>query len=785
MPDSIREFFSTAFFMPHGHCYLWKPGLVWMQVISNGLIGLAYLAISSSLAYLVYKLREQIPFRMMYIAFGAFIVLCGVTHFFDVYVIWKPAYWIDGSVRVVTAFVSAATAVLLPPLIPHASVLARGAHAVRARGIELETAVRDLEVMYQKTKELDELKSQFFANVSHELRTPLALIVGPLERHLAAGPLTTEQRRDFEIALRNARTLHRHVDDLLDAARLEAGKLKLDYANVDLAHLVRLTASNFDGIAGERGITYLVETPPSAPAQVDRNKMERVLLNLLGNAFKFTPSNGRIRCSLSSSEGGSWVLSVRDSGPGVPSEQRDAIFERFRQLDGGATRRVGGTGLGLAIAKDFVELHRGRVSVGTAPEGGASFTVEIPRSAPAGVEVQSEGPPASAHAELARRALDDLRRRVEAVPSVQAKGKPLVLVVEDHPDMNRFVCETLAAECRTEAAFDGRTGLQKAIELSPDLILTDIMMPAMSGDELVHAVRDRAELRTVPIVLLTAKADDELRLQLLREGAQDYVTKPFSVEELRARVGNLITLKRAQDVLRDAKAATDAANRELEAFSYSVSHDLRAPLRSIDGFSQALLEDHCAHLDDRGQDYLRRLSAAAQRMGVLIDDLLQLSRVGRAEIRREHVDVSSLAQSIVAELGSDARRIDIGIQDGLEADADANLLKIVLDNLLGNACKFTKHVERPHIELAAVDDGHERVFRVRDNGAGFDMKYVGQLFAPFQRLHTEKEFPGTGIGLATVRRIITRHGGRVWAEGAVGQGATFFFTLPPNGSGAA
>src|SRR5262245_34585414 len=189
MPGSMSEVVSTTLFMPHGHCYLWLPGLLWLQVLSNGLIGLSYVAISSTLAYLVYRLRDDIPFRMMYLAFGAFIVLCGVTHFFDVYVIWKPAYWIDGTVRGITAIVSAGTALLLPPLIPHAIVLARGAKSVRDRGIELETAVKDLATMYQKTKELEELKSQFFANVSHELRTPLALIMGPVDKILASANL--------------------------------------------------------------------------------------------------------------------------------------------------------------------------------------------------------------------------------------------------------------------------------------------------------------------------------------------------------------------------------------------------------------------------------------------------------------------------------------------------------------------------------------------------------------------------------------------------------------------
>jgi PAS domain S-box-containing protein len=222
-----------------------------------------------------------------------------------------------------------------------------------------------------------------------------------------------------------------------------------------------------------------------------------------------------------------------------------------------------------------------------------------------------------------------------------------------------------------------------------------------------------------------------------------------------------------------------AVNRELEAFSYSVSHDLRAPLRSIDGFSQALLEEYGDRLDTTGEDYLRRVRSAARRMGELIDDLLDLSRVTRREMRHELVDLSALARAVMAELqkSDPARPVKVVIADGLVAAGDAQLLRLVLENLLGNAWKFTSKQPAPRIELGAFDrDGH-RVFFVRDNGVGFDMAYAHKLFGAFQRLHGMTEFPGTGIGLATVQRIIHRHGGEVWAEAEVGRGATFSFTL--------
>jgi len=222
-----------------------------------------------------------------------------------------------------------------------------------------------------------------------------------------------------------------------------------------------------------------------------------------------------------------------------------------------------------------------------------------------------------------------------------------------------------------------------------------------------------------------------------------------------------------------------AANSELDAFAYSVSHDLRAPLRSIDGFSQVLLEDYGAQLDDAGRDSLHRVRAASQRMATLIDDLLKLARVTRTEMRTERVDLSGLARDIVGEIQRTTpdRQVDFAIAPGLEAEGDTQLLRVVLDNLLRNGWKYTGKQPQPRVEFTAMDENGDRVFVIKDNGAGFDMTYADKLFGVFQRLHSSAEFEGTGVGLATVRRIINRHGGRIWAEGVVDQGATFYFTL--------
>ncbi|WOB10642.1 ATP-binding protein [Piscinibacter gummiphilus] len=415
---------------------------------------------------------------------------------------------------------------------------------------QLRSANAEISTLYDKTRELDRLKTEFFANVSHELRTPLTLILGPVQRMLSsAGGSGAVDSEALEVIERNARTLLRHVDDLLDVAQLEEELIAPAYEQTDVPALARLVASHFSSVAQELDVQWRVVLPDSLEAQLDPQMLQRVLFNLLSNAFKFTPSGSHVRLSIEP-RGERLRIEVADGGPGIPQQWREAIFERFRQVHGHSERRHPGTGLGLAIARQFVQLHGGSIEVSEAPEGGALFVVELPRTAPPGATVQPAGQGGGARA-VGSQAMVASSSRAPAMPVPPRPGpEPLVLVVEDSADMSSFICGTLAPDCRVAAAFDGAQGLEQALSLRPDLIVTDIMMPGTGGDALVSELRQRREFDDTPVVVLSARADEALRIKLLREGAQDYLVKPFATEELRARVATQLERVQAMAAMR-------------------------------------------------------------------------------------------------------------------------------------------------------------------------------------------------------------------------------------------
>jgi hypothetical protein len=367
-----------------------------------------------------------------------------------------------------------------------------------------------------------------------------------------------------------------------------------------------------------------------------------------------------------------------------------------------------------------------------------------------------------------------------------------------------------------------------ALENPPILIISDIVMPGMNGYEFCTKLKNHPAMKEIPVILLTSLRDPLDIIKGLQAGADNFITKPYEEQYLLSRVqyllanrdmrkagatemvieivfrGNKYSInsekKQILDLLlsvyeaavqrNDQLISTQAeleasnenllaANQELEAFSYTVSHDLRSPLNVVAGYVQLLQEEYRDRLDDEANEYLQRILTSAFSMAKLIDDLLKFSRSGRSVITPEYINLTEMADQVVEavkERLGDSRAV-FQIQRGMLTQADPSLVQVVLDNLIGNAAKYSSKVEYPVIIFNKIVEGRETIFYVKDNGAGFDMSKADKLFNPFQRFHTSQEFQGTGVGLATVRRIIERHGGRIWAESEPGKGATFFFTL--------
>jgi signal transduction histidine kinase len=396
----------------------------------------------------------------------------------------------------------------------------------------------------------------------------------------------------------------------------------------------------------------------------------------------------------------------------------------------------------------------------------------------------------------------------ETAPLPRGPAVPLpddrvnILLVDDQP-ANLVALEAMLQGLGQNLikAESGREALRWLLTHEFAVILLDVKMPEMDGFETAELIRQRDKSRHIPILFLTA--GDSTQTQAVRGyavGAVDYLVKPVVPEFVRSKVAVFVELAKKNELLRrqakllaeSEQAALELAetraelvrdlehkNRELESFSYAVSHDLRAPLRRIDSFSRAVLESQGDRLDEAGQRFLSRVREASRHMSQLIDDVLHLSRVTRADLRDQEVDLSSIASLILTRLqeSEPERKVEAKVRPGVLVTGDSQLLKIAMENLLGNAWKFTAREPESRIEFGMMQAGGEATYFVRDNGAGFDMTYTDRLFGPFQRLHPQGEFPGNGIGLATVQRIIHRHGGRVWAEGLVGQGATFYFTM--------
>jgi signal transduction histidine kinase len=692
--------FDTTPFVPRTHCGTWQPWLIAVNQVGQTLVCLAYFGVCLALVILWHARRREFPKAWVILAFSIVFFWCGAGHLVEVLVFWWAPYRLFTLVTVCTALFSVPAAIALPSVVRY---------LIRMPSPErYESLLRAMSLKVDELAQVSKYKSEFLANVSHELRTPLTLILGPVRKRLAVAELPKGELHDLEVVERNALTMLRHVNDLLDLSKMEAGGLELNYQDLDLAQLARFVASHFENLAAEHHIHFELDVPAILSAQADGEKLQRVLLNLLSNAFKFTPDGGTIRLALTSGRGQVQFV-VQDTGPGVPPHLREVIFERFRQGESDPARRPGGTGLGLAIVKEFVHLHGGTARVSEAVGGGAVFTVTLPDRAPAGALIRGTGfAPA---VDLARQAAYALKG-----PAVSGNGEgaqpaqaPLVLVVEDNPDMNAFLVECLGGTYRTASAHDGREGLDKTVALRPDLIVCDYMMPRMTGGDMIREIRQRPDLEQMPILMLTASAEESMRVKLLREGVQDYMSKPFATEELLARAAGLI------DQYRRAQLDREESHRKATLLK-EIHHRVKNNLTVI---SSLLYLQSRMSLDAKVVGALQESQGRVKSMALIHEKLYRshdLEKLAFGDFVRdlmaEMVGTYGVGKGDVA-VHCDVENVSMGIDTAVPCG-------LIVNELLSNALKHAFPKGRRGdvwVDVRRNQEG-KYVMSVRDNGIG-------------------------------------------------------------------
>ncbi len=639
--------------------------------------------------------------------------------------------------------------------------------------------------------QLDRLKTEFFSSVSHELRTPLTLILGPLESMAASDAIPDTQRSHVEVMLRNARRLLHLVNQILDVSKFEAGRMTLQVGNVDLARMLNEVAEAFRPMTDSRRQTLTVRLEGGlGEGWLDRNKLNTVAYNLLGNATKFTPEEGQVTLA-ARRHGDVLHVSVSDTGPGIRADQIDRIFERFRQTTDTAGA-YGGTGIGLWLTKQIVELHGGKIRVDSEVGRGTTFAVELPIGKREGVAVSEASPASWTVTQTSRLHLATLEQPKVVAPAAQAEAPAIVpqrvaLVVDDNPDLLTYIAGICSREYRVLTARDGVDAWEVLQMQRPHIVVADVMMPRMSGDALCAKIKADPELHNLPVILISARGDAQLRADSLSREADDFVDKPFHAAELLARMHNLVRLREVLGQLEELARALKQTNSDLDQFASVASHDLQAPLRRIRRFIELLGKEIRKTSGDASaaREYMARIEKSVEHMQLLIDSLLQYAR-SAGKLQVGPVDLGQTANDAVAVLEVEISRTGALVQIGElpRVEADGLLLRQVFQNLIGNALKYRRADVAPHIRVTArqLDGGKLRQpmveVTVADNGLGFDNKDAERIFGMLQRLHRDDEYGGTGIGLSICRRIIERHGGRISARGQPGVGATFTFEIP-------
>ncbi len=645
--------------------------------------------------------------------------------------------------------------------------------------------------------ELDRAKTQFFSNVSHEFRTPLTLMLAPTIDLIAKPDLPASERsRMLEMIHRNALRLQKLVNSMLDFSRIEAGRAAAAYEPVDLAMYTAELASVFRSATERAGLALEIDAPRlAAPVYVDREMWEKIILNLLSNAFKHT-FEGAITVRVRDG-GESAIVEVADTGVGIAADELTRIFDRFHRVPNTRSRTHEGTGIGLALVQELVRWHGARIDV-TSTEGvGTTFAIAIPygtahlpadRVARPQREAASARVGAMSYVEEALRWLPSgATGEHDAIVSDTAAPEPVgaqrILLADDNADMREYLVRLLQERgWAVEAVGNGHAALAAMRERRPDLVLSDVMMPGLDGFALLRAIRADPGTASLPVVLLSARAGEEARIDGAQAGADDYLVKPFGAHELIARIGAQLALARERArALRDA----EAASRAKSDFLAMMSHELRTPLNAIGGYASLMEMEVHGPLTEQQRSDLGRIQQSQAHLLGLINQVLSYTLGQRGTARYDLVDLpveealaGAEALTVVQAQARGLRYIAVRCDPALRVRADREKVQQILLNLLTNAIKFTE--TGGEIRTTCTANAESVSIAVADTGIGIAPDKLASIFEPFvqvdQRLTRPRE--GVGLGLAISRDLARGMGGDLIVQSAPGTGSTFTLSLP-------
>jgi signal transduction histidine kinase len=692
---------------------------------------------------------------------------------------------------------------------------------------QLDRSHQMLEESNRKLRELDEIKSRFFANVSHELRTPLTLLLAPLEALLQQRPRLEAEARDWlETMQSNGLRLLKLINDLLDLVRLESGRMEVNREWLDLSEFVRGLGQSVRQFARDKRVRLdTLAAPDVGTMVVDLGKLEKILLNLLFNALKFTPAGGAVvlRVERTAEE---VVFHVTDTGMGIPESQLPFIFDRFWQADTSSQRKYQGVGIGLALVKELVDIQGGRIKVTSHVGRGTHFEVFLPLLSAASpldrVEPSAEGaapgvgePATSASESSATDTawLAKLYRRAELFPSITSleasvrpvetstnDPRPRVLLADDEPDMLRFLKSQLQQQFQVFEAVDGSQAIEKATQFLPDAILCDMMMPERDGLQVCQELRARTPTQNIPIILVTARADEATKIQALEAGASDFLTKPFSCAELHVRLRNLVESHQYQQRLAQQKLALEAALEELKEtetqlvqseklaslgrLSAGIIHEVNNPLNFMKTGLYTLRKkgnDLPAEKRADFQEVLQDIEEGIDRVKNIVSDLRSFAHPTAS--MADEVSTQGVVDTALRLLSHDLKtgvRIVQSIPEGHTVAGNRNQLIQVMVNLLQNSIDAMRRKEfvesEPTIWIGAEANGSTQLLRVRDNGSGIPAEAMDKVFDPF--FTTKDVGEGMGLGLSICYRIVEQHHGRIRVHSEPGQFCEFTLELP-------